>query len=466
MATPLDSLRQVRNALRERRNAARESRAADGTANDAIRAIEAGWFLSRAGQLPPSRTLAIGPGSALLGQYLSGSGHSVICVDAGELPRPPGFTRMSCIKGDIATMEFPGAFDLVTAPSLSVREIHSLQRLLAPDSRMLFSILLGEDANERLSELIGNLTVRAEAYWRTTEGKAWEQCPKDLAIEAGAVESARALGLFELSTPPLARAMEPILTDLALVTSCKPFKGRDGENQNIALASWRRAGIEVVIAGDEANGAAETKDMKVIAQVRRARDLQSAAPYLRSIVEAGLEHSSSSWMCLSNADIVIPPDFKQCVSRLVECHGSDAIFTVRRRDLRAEMPDLLSHIPLPSTQWTLHSPLGTDLFVASREMWQKILDVMPDFVFGRVTWDNWMHCCMIRLGKPVDASWTLETYHLPHGYEIQDAESLSETTHTETPGDKHNRALFQSSPMRIGELGDVRVDGPWLIGAS
>lgn len=494
MPSLLDHLRRLRNLLRRTLRPDRHSQIPSAEPDlKGDRAIEVGWIVARAGTVP-ARTLDVGSGVGVMAGYLSGMGHSVTCVDPFEAPWHLPTHRIAYVRGDVNTAEFPGLFDLITACSAvehiglggrygidqdqvdgDLLALSRLSNLLAPGGRILLTIPVGQDAvinphhriygAQRLSQLLDGFTIRAEAYWWKADGHRWEPCLREQALGVVGTKGFYALGFFELARPETIATPEP-LADLTFMTSCKPFNGRDGENQNIALASWHSAGIEVVVAGDEANKAACAEDLIVVSSIRRAHDLQSAAPYLRSMVEAGLDHGTSPWLCLCNADIVVPSDFKTRLDRLIRRHGGDAIFTARRRDLHTHAPDLLKGMPLPSKEWSMHPPLGTDLFIASVPMWRKILAAMPDFAFGRVAWDNWMHCCMIRLGKPVDASWPLETYHLPHDYLIQSGESLSAASHTETPGDRHNRALFQTSAMRIGELGDVSVDGNWFIGES
>lgn len=494
MSSLLDPLRHLRNSLKNRIRRAQDGRhSATEPDLKGDRAIEVGWILSRAGAVP-SRVLEVGSGGGVMAGYLAGMGHSVICIDPFEAPWHLPTRRVAFVQGDVNTAEFPCKFELITACSSvehiglggrygidhdqidgDLSAISAFKKLLAPSGRILMTIPVGQDAvinphhriygATRLPQLLSGLAICAEAYWWKADGAQWAPCLKEQALSVTGTKSFYALGLYELALAQTADAPEPV-TGLTFMTSCKPFIGRDAENQNLALQSWRNAGVEVVIAGDEAAQAASTQDLTIVAQIRRAEDLQSAAPYLRSIVEAGLQMGTSPWLCLSNADIVIPEDFKARLDRLVRRHGSNAIFAARRRNLHVHRADLQERMPLPADEWSFYSPLGSDVFIASRPMWEKILAKMPDFVFGRVTWDNWMHCSMIRLGKPVDASWPLEAYHLPHDYQIQNGESLDVASHTQTPADRHNRALFQASEMRVGELGDVSVDGHWFTGES
>jgi SAM-dependent methyltransferase len=459
MALKLDSLRRLRSSvasLSRRGRSGREEAEFAGAS-----AIATGWMLGRLGNVP-LRVLQAG-GDGEWGDLIAGMGHSVVdCSSRSALP-----TRRIASAQAADLLEAPCRFDAITACSIGLGHLdpdafQRQARLLAPHGRILLATILGRPAGN--GDLLNGSVLLEEDYWLKDEAKHWIPCHKEQAMSALA-SGARLLGLFEYGAAHGAGAAVPV-DALTFMTSCKPFQGVDEQNQNIALKSWADAGIGIVVAGDEAKGAGSSGGLTIVGSVRRAQALQSAAPFLRDIVAAGLQSGTAPWLGLINADIVVPKDIIARLDGLVRRHGSDAIFAVRRRNLHAHRPDLLDKMPLPCADWSFHSALGSDVFIASRPMWQKILAVMPDFVFGRITWDNWMHCCMIRLGKPVDASWPLEAYHLPHDYHIQSGESLDAVSHTDTPADRHNRALFQESTMRIGDLGDVSVDGHWFIGEA
>jgi hypothetical protein len=458
MALKLDSLRRLRSSVASLSRRGQQGRAAREFAGAS--AIAAGWILRRLGNVP-LRVLQAG-GHGNWGDLIAGMGHSVVdCSSQGTFP-----TLRAAPAHAADLLDASCRFDAITACSIDPGHIDdgAIRRHakhLAPHGRILLAAVLSRPAE--IGDLLNGPTLREESYWLRDEANQWLPCHPEQA-KAALSNGVRLLGLFEYGTT---QSELPAAVDaLTFMTSCKPFRGVDKQNQNIALKSWADAGIDIVVAGDEANGADSSDTMTIVGNVRRAQALQTAAPFLRDIVAAGLQSGTAHWLGLINADIVVPRDTIARLDGLVRRHGSQAIFAVRRRNLHAHRPDLLGRMPLPCADWSFHSPLGSDIFIASRPMWQKILAAMPDFVFGRVTWDNWMHCCMIRVGKPVDASWPLEAYHLPHDYDIQRSESSDAQSHTDTPADRHNRALFQESAMRIGELGDVSVDGHWFIGEA
>lgn len=220
---------------------------------------------------------------------------------------------------------------------------------------------------------------------------------------------------------------------LTFFTTAKPFMGHIGAIQRNALASWIKIapGAEVILFGDE-EGAAETARELGI---RHVPEVETALPksfgaerqtgskgakILRSFFSAAQQIAKHDVLCYANCDIMLTRDFLHAVN-VVEMIRKGFLMVGRRRNLSQSIPD-----PITEQRWEaqlteyalkagqLAGGEWIDYFVFLRGFY---LGNLPDFVIGRVHWDQWLVWKARESGAVVvDASQTVLAVHQNHDY--------------------------------------------------
>ena len=218
---------------------------------------------------------------------------------------------------------------------------------------------------------------------------------------------------------------------ITFFTTGKPFTGHNGIIQRNALKSWTLAvpGAEVILFGDE-EGAAETASelgIRHVPEVRHAvsditpaTGLATGPKILRSFFDPAQKLARHDTMCYANCDIVLTEDFFPAIERVKE--NSQRFLMVGRRwdtDVRKE-------IRFDEGSWAErlretarekpHRLKGDwiDYFVFPRGFY---LGQLPEFVIGRVYWDQWLVWKARSEGSAlVDASDAVMAIHQNHDY--------------------------------------------------
>jgi hypothetical protein len=208
---------------------------------------------------------------------------------------------------------------------------------------------------------------------------------------------------------------------LTIFTTGKPFRGHSGMIQRNALKSWTllHPDVEVILFGDE-EGAAEAASELSINHVPHVQRHESGMKYLRSIFDPAQEVARHSMLCYVNCDIVLTSDFRRAIERLQALHPQ-FVMIGRRWDIEVQAP-----LPIGACDWEDNLKRLTlskgkqrasdwiDYFVFPRGLYSGQL---PDFVIGRVVWDNWLVWRALRSGGPVvDASDAVVAIHQNHDY--------------------------------------------------
>lgn len=254
------------------------------------------------------------------------------------------------------------------------------------------------------------------------------------------------------------------MNSLTLVSVCKPWRGRDAAFQQAAFASWAKLNTPVVLCGRDDGVADACERFGFIHEpdVRTGNDigLNSPAPLLSDVWAAGAKHAPRL-LCYINADIIVCEDFADRTRALAAAHGPDLFVTGRRRNFDFDAfsltaaDDPLTLLPISRP----HPASGADFFCCRPALFPEPI---PDFVIGRVAWDNWLMWMGLAHGRPaIDATDHLLTFHPDHEHEALMAEAgrpgeLRPRTHwPDAPAVVHNRTLVGE---RIGDMNDPR----WL----
>lgn len=236
---------------------------------------------------------------------------------------------------------------------------------------------------------------------------------------------------------------------IGLLSTIAPLseKNFSAARQSNALYSWSLVDdIHVVILGadDEPGRALVRKyNFDLVSEVLRAYDIGyfSQAPILSDMLERGLAATTEDWLALTNSDILLTPDFCSEVAgaldKLTHDRGEDIFITVRRRDyvFDGEIKSEAALRSLHQKKTRLHPLTGSDIFLAHRKRWEAILQLMPDYIFGKFSWDVFLHRYAVHeCPLPVDASETVHCYHALHGSPVN----------RENPEVFHNLMIYEA----------------------
>lgn len=208
---------------------------------------------------------------------------------------------------------------------------------------------------------------------------------------------------------------------LTIFSTGKPFRGHCGMIQRNALKSWTslHPDVEVILFGDD-EGAAEVASELGILHVPQVDRHESGMKYLRSIFDPAQELARHSILCYVNCDIVLTSDFRVAIERLQTLHPK-FVMIGRRWDIDVQgsvsfdAPDWEGNLRrLALSEGNQRSANWIDYFVFPRGLYSGQL---PDFVIGRVEWDNWLVWRARKSGWPVvDASEAVVAIHQNHDY--------------------------------------------------
>jgi hypothetical protein len=208
---------------------------------------------------------------------------------------------------------------------------------------------------------------------------------------------------------------------LTLFTTPKPFTGHSGIIQRNALKSWTllRPDVEVILFGDD-QGAAEVSRELGIRHVAEVERTPEGPKYLRSFFGPAQRMARHDVLCYVNCDIILTSDFLDAVSNAL---------AVRRRFLmvgRRWDTDIAKPLDFGDAAWPervrelarqtnqLRTGDWIDYFVFPRGLYEENL---PNFVIGRVFWDNWLVWKARSAGlSVVDASEAVMAIHQNHDY--------------------------------------------------
>jgi hypothetical protein len=208
---------------------------------------------------------------------------------------------------------------------------------------------------------------------------------------------------------------------LTLLTSPKPFRGHIGVIQRNAIQSWKlvHPNAEVILFGEE-EGVEETArelGVRYFSQVKRN---VFGTPYLASILDGARELTRNTLLCYINCDIILLPDFRAALERLVPLN-SNFLMAGRRWDTEITESLDFSHL-----DWSAglrrralianrqRAPRWIDYFVFSRDLYAQNT---PPLVIGRAGFDNWMIWQARSVGaRVIDVSLAVVAIHQNHDY--------------------------------------------------
>lgn len=181
---------------------------------------------------------------------------------------------------------------------------------------------------------------------------------------------------------------KPLVT---ILTAPKPFVDSHMRIiQRNALRSWLALGdqAQVIVLGDD-EGIKQNCDDLGIMHIPGVRCNDKGTPLLSSMLEMAREKSTTPYLAIVNADIILFRDFLQAI-KFVGARKEKFLLVGQRWDIQIanELQNVIDFKELKAqiqSSASLHPPAGSDYFVFPRDCYRAI----PDFAIGRAGWDNW-----------------------------------------------------------------------------
>ena len=266
--------------------------------------------------------------------------------------------------------------------------------------------------------------------------------------------------------PAMNGSTTPIIT---LFTAPKAFVGHIGLIQRNAIESWLRLRpvADIIVLGTDAGTAEIAAEFKLkhIPEIERN---EFGTPLVSSMFKTAENNSTSKWLMMINADIMLTSEFLQFTSKL------DSLPKGLYIGLRSDL-DVTTTIDFSDTQWEQQlvtrvkeegrfrgagddSFNGTDYYIYPRDLYPSI----PPFAIGRFFWDSWLVADVHRRSLPVvDVSAQLPAIHQNHDYgHVKSANSLDMYRYWLNPEAKRN---FEMVGGRFDDLFGPRESSYKLV---
>jgi hypothetical protein len=209
---------------------------------------------------------------------------------------------------------------------------------------------------------------------------------------------------------------DPLLT---LFTAPKPFiDSHIVTIQRNTLNSWKALGnqVEILVMGND-EGISDNAHELEIRHIPNVICNSKGTPLISSMLSLAREASTSPYLGIINADILLFPDLLQAI-QAVAGKFKKFLLVGQRWDMEvlnqlSEPNQFLDLKRTISSKAILHPPMGSDYFIFPRECYPEI----PDFAIGRAGWDNWFIYKSRLEGWPViDCTHDVTIVHQDHDY--------------------------------------------------
>lgn len=217
--------------------------------------------------------------------------------------------------------------------------------------------------------------------------------------------------------------------------------------QENALFSWTLKNIPIVIAG-KVSTIEKIKNrfpaLTASPHVKTEKDLgfNGDAPVVKDMIKKALPYVQTPLLAIINSDVLIRWDFLSTLEKIITKYGPNIFLSGNRYDINY-------NIPIESEEalieiWKkingLHQDKSGDIFISTKENFNKMADEMPNFIMGRMVWDNWIHLYFSEKDIPCyNISTILPVLHMNHDY------SHLQTSLEASPSVKHNCSIFRKA---------------------
>lgn len=213
---------------------------------------------------------------------------------------------------------------------------------------------------------------------------------------------------------------------ITFITAFKDFIGSDRMAQRSAMWSWWYNRVPVVAVDNEpfikAN-CCEFNNVRLVEGIKTARALgfDNACPLINDMIFRCLQHVETPLVALINGDIIIQADFRSQLEKIGNRYGWDVFMTGTRFgvDLQYEINSEETYRQLHEEESKVHNEVNSaDIFIASKDTFQRMAEDMPDIILGRYGWDNWIHFWAATSGgvPTLNCTHALKTIHCQHDH--------------------------------------------------
>lgn len=205
---------------------------------------------------------------------------------------------------------------------------------------------------------------------------------------------------------------------LTFLSSPKPFRGKDKENQYRAIRNWLNAvdGAEVILYGDSA-GIEEAGLELNVNVIKEVESSSSGVPYFQAITDHAAVHGKYDMQIYLNCDILLSGIFK--ASNVLKMEKF--LFIGQRIDLSegviVEEPSAsfkkIVYRYFHEKKLKMHESTGIDYFMFRRNMWNGLRPI----VIGRAGYDNaLLTFCKENQYSIIDGTLSVIALHQFHDY--------------------------------------------------
>lgn len=227
----------------------------------------------------------------------------------------------------------------------------------------------------------------------------------------------------------------------------------------LAVESWKSNGFRIISVNNQKG---PWDDLEHIEGVRTEQEFscKESAPIIKSmIIESSNLFQKDDMIGLINADIIIPKGCGNIFDKIISSTGRDVFLTANRYDIEQEDFKQIKGA-FQSNDWgnipvKKHPDQSGDIFISSAENMVEMAHEMPEFILGRLAWDNWIHWYFLNKKK-------IPCYNIrpvfPLFHQDHDSRGRDERMKAlrELPAVKHNYDLF----FRAG-IGKVPSINSW-----
>jgi hypothetical protein len=145
-----------------------------------------------------------------------------------------------------------------------------------------------------------------------------------------------------------------------------------------------------------------------------------------------------------NSDIILLDNFSEKFSQTFDLYGPDIFIAGSRKNIQLNyyVNSLETYLKVQQEQrklFNLHS--SSDIFITSKNVWEDVVEKMPEFILGRFCWDNWFHMYAEKTNlKKFNCTTSLIILHCNHEYEHT---QIEHSERRKAPSSLHNFKLWK-----------------------
>lgn len=245
--------------------------------------------------------------------------------------------------------------------------------------------------------------------------------------------------------------------NISFITAFRKFKPPFDKIQRSAIYSWKSNDIKVIAPLNEVGleeKCSNYQNVEFIGDVKRARELgfHHQSPVVSDMISKALPKIDTVMVALINSDIIIPEDFSSILQKMLDKYGYDIYVVGARQNI--ELEENIDSIEKLKAVWkqkrgSYDQATSSDIFIASKYTWRKIIHEMPDYILGRWGWDNYLHMRaeILKLNK-YNCSEAIPILHCNHDFRhILLQEKARER---DAASSKHNLGLWEKTRSVYG----------------